>query len=73
MMVASRAAAGSSGTANQPAGTLAKPTKPKGRPLTMDEYFDRLEVGQLNSNVAKIKPFQFKQQEYLATTLGYDI
>ena len=45
MMVASRAAASSSGTANQPGATLVKPTKPKGRPLTMDEYFDRLEVG----------------------------
>ena len=62
MMVASRAAAGSSGTANQPTGTLAKPTKPKGRPLTMDEYFDRLEVGPLNSNVMENKLFSFNSK-----------
>ena len=42
MIIASRAAAGSSG-GDGPA-TQPKAPKGKGKPLTMDEYFDRLEV-----------------------------
>ena len=45
MMVASRAAAGSSGGGGNQANLAALAKTGKKRPLTMDEYFKRTEVG----------------------------